>query len=194
MRRGGRKGPRYGGQVPPGNAVLLAVGGFGAGLTGSMAGLASLVSYPALLAVGIPPIAANVTNTVALLSSTAGTAAGARQELRGHRSRLVRLSAVAATGGLAGAVLLLATPSKAFELIVPALIVLGAALLLLRDPIRRWAGHRSPSPPVLNGTVFLIGVYGGYFGAAAGVLMLAVLSVAATEAHPVTHPVNSISL
>jgi len=180
--------------VQPGNAVLLALGGVGAGLTGSMAGLASLVSYPALLAVGIPPIAANVTNTVALLSSTAGTAAGARQELRGHRSRLIRLSAVAAAGGLGGAVLLLATPAKAFELIVPALIALGAVLLLLRDPIRRWAGHRSPSPPVLHGTVFLIGVYGGYFGAAAGVLMLAVLSVAATEAHAVTNAVKSIAL
>ena len=180
--------------MQPGNAVLLALGGVGAGLTGSMAGLASLVSYPALLAVGIPPIAANVTNTVALLSSTAGTAAGAREELRGHRRRLVRLSVIAGAGGLGGAVLLLATPSKAFELIVPGLIVLGAALLLLRDPIRRWAGHRSPSPPVLGGTVFLIGVYGGYFGAAAGVLMLAVLSVAATEAHAVTNAVKSIAL
>ncbi|MFF5290424.1 sulfite exporter TauE/SafE family protein [Paractinoplanes globisporus] len=181
-------------RVQPGNAVLLTLGGVGAGLTGSMAGLASLVSYPALLAVGIPPIAANVTNTVALISTTAGTAAGARQELKGHRRRLIHLSAVAAAGGLAGAIVLLATPSKAFELIVPALIALGGVLLLLRDPIRNWAGHRTLSPPVLNGTVFLIGAYGGYFGAAAGVLMLAVLSVAATEAHAVTNAVKSIAL
>jgi uncharacterized membrane protein YfcA len=176
--------------VQPGNAILLALGGVGAGLTGSMAGLASLASYPALLAVGIPPIAANVTNTVALLSNTVGTAAGARQELRGHRQRILRLSAVASIGGLAGAVLLLA----AFERIVPVLIALGAALLLLRDPLRRWAGHRSMAPPLLGAAVFLIGIYGGYFGAAAGVLMLAVLSVAATEPLPVTNAVKSIAL
>jgi uncharacterized membrane protein YfcA len=180
--------------VQPGHAILLVLGGFGAGLTGSMAGLASLASYPALLAVGIPPIAANVTNTVALLANTVGTAAGTRQELRGHRRRLIRLATVAALGGLAGAVLLLATPSSAFEHIVPVLIALGAALLLLRDPLRRWAGHRSISAPVLAGLVFLIGIYGGYFGAAAGVLMLAVLSVAATEPFPVTNAVKSIAL
>ncbi|AGL19876.1 sulfite exporter TauE/SafE family protein [Actinoplanes sp. N902-109] len=178
----------------PGNATLLVLGGVGAGLTGSMAGLASLASYPALLAVGIPPIAANVSNTVALLANTVGTAAGARPELRGHRSRLLRLCAVAAVGGLAGAVLLLATPSAAFERIVPVLIALGAALLLLRDALRRWAGHRSLSPPVLGTLIFLIGIYGGYFGAAAGVLMLAVLSVAATEPLPVTNAVKSIAL
>jgi hypothetical protein len=180
--------------VQPGNVILLGLGGVGAGLTGSMAGLASLASYPALLAVGIPPIAANVTNTVALLSNTVGTAAGARQELRGHRDRLVRLCAIASVGGLAGAALLLATPSSAFERIVPVLIAFGALLLVLRDPLRRWAGHRSLSPPVLGGAVFLIGIYGGYFGAAAGVLMLAVLSVAATEPLPVTNAVKSIVL
>jgi len=180
--------------VQPGDAVLLIAGGFGAGLTGSMAGLASLASYPALLAVGIPPVAANVTNTVALLANTVGTAAGTRRELRGHRRRLIRLSAVAALGGLAGAVLLLDTPSDAFERIVPVLIALGAALLLLRDPLRRWAGHRSMSAPVLAAAVFLIGIYGGYFGAAAGVLMLAVLSVASTEPFPVTNAVKSIVL
>ena len=180
--------------MQPGDAILLVLGGFGAGLTGSMAGLASLASYPALLAVGIPPIAANVTNTVALLSNTVGTAAGAQRELRGHRRRLVRLSAVAALGGLAGAVLLLATSSSTFEHIVPVLIALGAALLLLRDPLRRWAGHRTMPTPVLAGMIFLIGVYGGYFGAAAGVLMLAVLSVAATEPFPVTNAVKTIAL
>jgi uncharacterized membrane protein YfcA len=180
--------------VQTGHAFLLALGGFGAGLTGSMAGLASLASYPVLLAVGIPPIAANVTNTMALLSNTVGTAAGARRELRGHRDRLVRLCGVAAVGGLVGAVLLLATPTSAFERIVPVLIALGAVLLVLRDPLRRWSGHRSMSAPVLGGLVFLIGVYGGYFGAAAGVLMLAVLSVAATEPLPVTNAVKSIAL
>jgi uncharacterized membrane protein YfcA len=176
------------------HAVVLVLGGIGGGLTGSIAGLASLASYPALLAVGIAPIAANVTNTVALLSNTVGTAAGARPELRGHGRRLARLSAVAGAGGLAGAVLLLATPSSAFERIVPVLVALGAVLLLLRDPLRRWAGHRTMPAPMLGGAVFVVGVYGGYFGAAAGVLMLAILSVAATEPLPVTNAVKSIAL
>src|ERR1700753_3543928 len=125
-----------------------------------MAGLASLASYPALLAVGTPPIAANVTNTVALLANTAGTAAGARRELRGHRARLIRLCVIATGGGLAGAVLLLATPSSVFARVVPVLIALSAVLLVLRDQLRRWAGHRSMPAPVLGGSVFLIGVYG----------------------------------
>jgi uncharacterized protein len=180
--------------VQPGDAVVLVLGGVGAGLTGSMAGLASLASYPALLSVGIAPIAANVTNTVALLANTVGTAAGTRRELEGQGRRLAWLSAVAAAGGLGGAGLLLATPSEAFEWIVPVLIALGAALLLLRDPLRRWAGHHTMSGPVLGGAVFLIGIYGGYFGAAAGVLMLAVLAVAASEPLPVTNAVKSVVL
>jgi uncharacterized membrane protein YfcA len=180
--------------VQPGDAVVLVLGGVGAGLTGSMAGLASLASYPALLAVGIPPIAANVTNTVALLANTVGTAAGTQRELAGQKRRLITLSSVAAVGGLAGAVLLLATPSSTFEWIVPVLIALGAALLLLRDPLRRWAGAHTMSPALLAGAVFLIGIYGGYFGAAAGVLVLAVLSVAATEPLPVTNAVKSVVL
>lgn len=180
--------------MQPGNTVLLALGGVGAGLTGSMAGLASLASYPALLAAGLPPIAANVTNTVALLANTAGTAAGTQQELSGQGRRLLGLSAVAALGGLAGAALLLATPSKTFEWVVPVLIALAAALLLLRDALRRWAGHQTMSPPVVGGAIFVIGIYGGYFGAAAGVLVLAVLSVAAAEPLPVTNAVKSVVL
>jgi uncharacterized protein len=180
--------------VQPGHAVLLVLGGVGAGLTGSMAGLASLASYPALLSVGMAPIAANVTNTVALLANTVGTAAGTQRELEGQGRRLLGLSAVAALGGLAGAWLLLKTPSSTFEWIVPMLIALGAALLLLRDPLRRWAGHHTMSAPMLGGSVFLIGIYGGYFGAAAGVLMLAVLALAAREPLPVTNAVKSVVL
>jgi uncharacterized membrane protein YfcA len=180
--------------VQPRDAVILVLGGFASGLTGSMAGLASLASYPTLLGVGLPPIAANVTNTVALLANTVGTAAGTQRELSGQGRRLAGLSTVAALGGLAGAGLLLATPSSTFEWIVPVLIALGAALLLLRDPMRRWAGHHTMSAPVLGGSVFLIGIYGGYFGAAAGVLMLAVLAVSATEPLPVSNAVKSVVL
>ena len=173
--------------------MLLLLGGVGAGLSGSMGGLASLVSYPTLLAVGIPPVAANVTNTVALLSSAAGTAAGARRELRGQGRRIVRMSAPAAVGGTAGALLLMVTPSAAFELIVPALIVFGALALLYNDRLRAWYARPGARPPLAL-TVFLIAIYGGYFGAAAGVLLLAAMSLAATEPLAVTNAVKSVVL
>ena len=109
-----------------------------------MAGLASLVSYPALLAVGLPPVAANVTNTTAMMATTAGAAAGSRLELRGQRRRLLVLSGQMAAGGLLGAVLLLATPARAFEAVVPWLVALGSVLLLARDRLRTWAVRARP--------------------------------------------------
>ncbi|MEV6343068.1 sulfite exporter TauE/SafE family protein [Actinoplanes sp. NPDC051851] len=174
------------------HAVLLFAGGVGSGLTGTMAGLASLVSYPVLLAVGIPPVAANVTNSVALLSTAAGTFAGAQRELRGQAVRILSLSMYAVAGGLAGAILLMKT-SSAFEWVVPWLIVIGAAALLFREPLRRWYGRPGRRPPVPL-MVFVIGIYGGYFGAAAGVLLLAVMAVAAVEPLAVTNAVKSMVL
>ena len=102
--------------------VLLVVAGIGAGLTGSIAGLASLVSYPALLATGIPPVTANVTNTVALVLNGVGSVSASRPELVGQGRRVLRLGAGAALGGAAGAALLLLTPSDVYERIVPLLI------------------------------------------------------------------------
>ncbi|RSS31139.1 TSUP family transporter, partial [Streptomyces sp. WAC05858] len=128
------------------STALLVSAGVASGLAGSIAGLASLFSYPALLAVGLPPVAANVTNTVALFSNTVGTAAGSRAELRGQRDRLLRLGVIAALGGAVGAALLLGTPSSAFETVVPWLIALGSVLILVRDPLRRLVASRSPSP------------------------------------------------
>ncbi|MFJ4787745.1 sulfite exporter TauE/SafE family protein [Streptomyces sp. NPDC088794] len=181
-----------------GSVLLLALAGVASGLAGSIAGLASLFSYPALLAAGLPPVAANVTNTVALFTNTLGTAAGSREELRGQGRRLLRLSLLAATGGAVGAALLLSTPSSAFEQVVPWLIALGSVLILVREPLRRLAarrekdtgGVRSKLPLVC--AVLLVGLYGGYFGAAAGVLMLAVLSLSANEPLPVTNAVKNI--
>ncbi|GAA0450205.1 sulfite exporter TauE/SafE family protein [Streptomyces olivaceiscleroticus] len=187
------------------SAALLLAAGIAAGLAGSIAGLASLFSYPALLAAGLPPVAANVTNTVALFSNTVGTAAGSRAELRGQRRRLMRLACVAALGGAIGAALLLGTPSSAFELAVPWLIALGSVLILVREPLRRLIAKRRPGGGTngdpdgsalpglpMTGAVLLVGLYGGYFGAAAGVLMLAVLSLSAAEPLPVTNAVKNI--
>ena len=159
-------------------AVLLVLAGVGAGLAGSIAGLASLVSYPALLAVGLTPVAANVTNTIALVFNTAGTMAGSRPELRGQRPRIRELGVIAVAGGLVGGTILLLTPASAFERVVPWLIGLGSLTILVpRRPTLHLDDVPAPASRVLFAGIFAIGVYAGYFGAAAGVLMLALLLI-----------------
>jgi uncharacterized protein len=164
------------------DVVFLVVAGILAGVAGSVAGLASLVSYPALLAVGLPALTANVTNTVALVLYTVGAAAFSRPELRGQSGRVRRLALVTALGGAAGAVLLLSTPEDVFELLVPLLIGGASLVLLLQPAINRLTGGMvdERSPALLAG-VFGVGVYGGYFGAAAGVVLLALLTVSVAE-------------
>jgi len=166
--------------------IWLVLAGLGGGLCGSMAGLASLVSYPALLAVGLPPVTANVSNTVALVFSSAGSVWGSRPELRGQRARARSLGGIALAGGITGGVLLLATPSSSFALIVPWLIGLASVGILIGHDIRNDPARVLPTashPPTwaLRVGVLLIAVYGGYFGAAAGVLLLALLLVATAE-------------
>jgi uncharacterized membrane protein YfcA len=174
------------------DAAGLVRAGIGGGLAGSIAGLASLVTYPALLAVGCSPIAANVTNTVALVWSGVGSTAGSRPELAGQRSRLVRLLPIAVAGGVMGAVLALVTPSGLFARIVPWLILAGSLVILRRRPLPDPKSPAAPSAstdrpavdpdrPSLPLTVGAIAIYGGYFGAAAGVLLLAGLLVATSE-------------
>ncbi len=161
---------------------LLVAAGIGAGLAGSMAGLASLFSYPALLAVGLPPVAANVTNTVALTFSSLGSTLGSRPELAGQGGTVRRFALVSVTGGAAGAGLLLLTPSTAFERIVPFLVGGAAVLLLVQPWIRRAPAAEpgapaGPTDPAALAGMLAVSVYAGYFGAAAGVLMLALLLV-----------------
>jgi uncharacterized membrane protein YfcA len=168
---------------------LLVVAGVGAGLSGSIAGLASLVSYPALLATGIPPITANVTNTVALVLNSVGSVSASRPELTGQRRRLPRLAVAALLGGSTGAVLLLLTPSGAFERLVPWLIAAASVAILFQRPADELAAegareqvvHPHADPRWLPVGTFAISVYGGYFGAAAGVLMLAMYLLSTGE-------------
>jgi uncharacterized membrane protein YfcA len=178
-------------------AWLLVLAGVGAGLTGSIAGLASLVSYPALLASGLPPLAANVTNTTALFGGAVGAAAGSRRELSGQWRRLRTLMLLAGTGGAVGAALLLTTDESTFEAVVPWLIALGSALLLLRGRLRRWAARRRRPEPARawrgHLLVAVVGVYGGYFGAGAGIILLAVLAVQTSEPLPVTNAVKNVA-
>ena len=168
-----------------GTFLLLVAGGLGAGLSGTMAGLASLFSYPALLAAGLPAVAANVTNTVALTFTSVGAAAGSRPELTGQWPTVRRFAVLTALGGALGAALLLVTPAGAFEKIVPVLVGGAAAVLLFQPRIRaavlrrqgRGDAEHHGGPLVFAG-ILAVGVYGGYFGAAAGVLLLALLLVA----------------
>jgi uncharacterized membrane protein YfcA len=172
-------------------AVVLLLAGLLAGVVGSAGGITSLVSYPALLAVGLPPFAANVTNSVALLGSGAGAASRARPDVDGHSRTLrvwmppvVVLSAV-------GACLLLRTPTHVFDVVVPFLVAIGSTILLLQPAISRWQLRRNVVTPrvviVLTGAA--VSVYNGYFGAGSGILLIAVLALT-TE--PVLHRANAL--
>jgi uncharacterized protein len=179
---------------------LLVLAGVGAGLTGSVAGLASLISYPALLAAGIPPVTANVTNTVALVLNSVGSVSASRPELTGQGRRLRRFAVAAVLGGLAGMALLLLTPSSAFERIVPWLIGGASVALLVQRPPRELVAHGAARAHpggdpwwLLVGT-FAVAVYGGYFGAAAGVMMLAMYLLGTGESLPVGNALKNVVL
>jgi uncharacterized membrane protein YfcA len=175
--------------------LWLLLAGFGGGLSGSVAGLASLVSYPALLAAGLSPVSANVTNTVALVFSGLGSVWGFRPELRGQGQTMRRLVPVAMAGGAVGGLLLLATPSAAFARLVPLLIGLASLAILLP---RRGPTVASPRPlrsrVLLSLGLFLVAIYGGYFGAAAGVVLLALLLVGTAERLPRTMALRNLLL
>jgi len=164
-----------------GDWLLLVVAGVAGGLAGSIAGLASLTTYPALLAVGLGPVAANVTNTVALVFSSAGSVSGSRPELTGQGARVRRLGVSALLGGVTGCGLLLVTAEATFERIAPWLIAFASLAILIRPRPRplQPPGHRDG--PAMHAGVYLVGIYGGYFGAAAGVILLAVLLLGTTE-------------
>jgi len=174
--------------------LWLVLAGIGGGLTGSVAGLASVVSYPALLAVGLTPISANVSNTVALVFSTVGSVSGSRPELAGQRARAKGLAASAIAGGLVGATLLLLTPSSQFALVVPWLIGgASVAVLLPRAPRRSAVSSEKPVWELIL-TVFAIAIYGGYFGAAAGVVLLAALMLMTGETLPRSNALKNLLL
>ncbi len=162
--------------------LFLLVVGLVAGGINALAGGGSLLSFPALLALGLPPLTANVTNSVALWPGYVGTTWGYRRELSTQRRRLLALAPAAVTGAVAGCLLLLVTSEGAFERIVPFLILLGSLLLAVQgrvtERVRSWpgggAGIRSP---LLHGSVLLAAAYGAYFGGGLGVVLLAGLGL-----------------
>jgi hypothetical protein len=161
------------------DAALLAGAGFGAGVVNAVAGGGSLITFPALLAVGYPSITANITNSVAVLPGYVGGSLAYRRELGGQRARIRMLSGTCALGSATGAALLLIGPASVFEAIAPWLILLACALLAAQPRIAAAArdAARAPSPVVLHGALFAATVYGGYFGAGMGILLLAILGV-----------------
>src|SRR4051794_35320576 len=156
----------------------LAITGAGAvaGAVNAVVGSGSLVTFPTLIALGYPPVVANVSNTVGLVPGGVSGAFGYRRELVGQTDRAVSLSVVSVFGALLGGILLLALPESAFNDIVPALILVAVVLVLLQPRLNGWLGRRHGDKDhmvaVLVGT-FFCSVYGGYFGAAQGVIMMA---------------------
>lgn len=164
-----------------GHIAVLIVAGLVAGAVNAMAGGGSLISFPALLFVGYSPLVANVTNTVALVPGYLGGSVAYKTELQGQRRNVRDLGIVSLAGGLLGAFLLIAGPPSVFKKIVPWLILFACALLLLQPAIKRWLqdeeGEVKEHRVILLGTQFLGSIYGGYFGAGLGVLMLALLGM-----------------
>jgi uncharacterized protein len=175
--------------------VLLAAGAV-AGLVGSAGGITSLVSYPALLAVGLPALPANVANNVALIACWPGSALGSQPELRGRGPWLRRWAPVAALGGAAGAALLLVTPSRVFARIVPFLVLAGALALLVQPRLTAWRreGSIRREPAILGGWLLAFSLYNGYFGAGSGVMVLTLLLVFVDRRLPVANALKNMLL
>jgi uncharacterized protein len=166
--------------------LILLVAGIVAGLVGTAGGITSLVSYPSLLAVGIPALPATVANSLALVACWPGSALASRPELTGKGPWLSRRVPVAAVGGAAGAALLLSTPAGLFERVVPFLVVSGSAVLLAQPRLsaRQASGQKSMPRCVFPVALFALSLYNGYFGAGSGVMILALLLFAADPELP----------
>jgi uncharacterized protein len=171
-------------------AVAITAAGCGAGFVNSIVGSGTLISFPTLVGVGYLEKIANITNNTGLVPGSFSAAAAQRKELKGQRTRLLRLVPASAIGGLIGALLLLALPGRYFKRVVPFLILVGVALVVLGPIIQRRVKERAVArgdstvtapehvSPWLQLGVMLAGIYGGYFGAAQGVILLGLMGTA----------------
>ncbi|HUP54706.1 MAG TPA: sulfite exporter TauE/SafE family protein [Methylomirabilota bacterium] len=165
-------------------SLLILFVGFLAGTVNTVVGSGSLLTFPTLIALGYPPLIANVSNNIGLAPGSLSGAIGYRRELAGQRAVAIRLGVVAAVGGATGAALLLLLPASAFERIVPVLILVACGLVIAQPRLSALARARTVGPherpgldPLLPLAVGGTGVYGGYFGAAQGVILMALLGV-----------------
>jgi hypothetical protein len=182
--------------LSPSHTVLVFLAGIGAGFVNGVAGGGSLISFPVLLALGYPALTANVTNTVGIWPGYVASSAGFRNEITGQRGQLVRLSPVSIAGGVAGAVLLLTTPSALFTQLAPWLILGAAALFAAQPFLRRALDGASSTPPdrpvLLMAGTFGASVYGGYFGAGLGVMLMAILGLSLPDSLARTSGLRSL--
>jgi uncharacterized membrane protein YfcA len=166
--------------TPPEPTVIAGVGLI-AGTMNTIVGSGSLVTFPTLLALGYAPVLANVSNTIGLVPGSLSGAIGYRRELAGQRSRVLRLGIAAAPGGLTGGLLLLLLPASTFERIVPFLIMTACVLVALQPRLSRLVAARHAAGSrhgwLLALLIYLTGIYGGYFGAAQGVIFIAILAI-----------------
>jgi uncharacterized protein len=169
----------------PGALAFLLVAGVLAGGVNAVAGGGSLLVFPALLAVGFPPLAANVTNSVAQWPGYVGIVTGTRHDLQGQRRRVLLTTVAGLAGSAVGCALLLTLPGAVFDTVVPILVLLASAALGLQPWLKRWIGTPQPGEPdrlaALLPAVFVAAVYGGYFGGALGVILIATLSLCAHD-------------
>jgi len=169
--------------MTPLDALFVFAAGVAAGAINTLVGSGSLITFPMLLAVGYTPLTANVSNNLGLVPGSVAGAYGFRRELAGQRARVRRFAPASLLGGLTGAVLLLALPASAFEAIVPAFVATGIVLVLLQPRLNRMLQRRRGADDPRGGATPLAatygaGVYGGYFGAAQGILLLGILGLA----------------
>lgn len=196
-----RRVARYRAPVPGpvAEALIAGAAGFAAGAINAVAGGGTLVSFPTLVALGVPAVSANITNTVALVPGYLGGAHAQRRELADFASHLRSLLLVAGAGGLAGSVLLVMSPEEVFRDLVPWLILLACALLASGEWVKqRLAARRAARgvahavhPVALHGAVFVAAVYGGYFGAGLGIMLLAVLGLLLDDPLPRVNSLKS---
>jgi uncharacterized membrane protein YfcA len=166
-----------------GEILAIAIAGLAAGAVNTVVGSGTLITFPVLLAFGYAPVTANVSNTIGLVPGSVSGAVGYRRELAGQRRRAMRLGVASALGGITGAVLLLVLPASVFKAIVPAFIAIALVLVVLQPRINRlletrgrglWH-ERGPLTPL---AIYATGIYGGYFGAGQGILLLGILGIA----------------
>jgi uncharacterized membrane protein YfcA len=165
--------------------VILAAG-FAAGGINAVVGSGTLITFPVLVGFGYPPVVANVSNTIGLIPGSATGILGWRRELRGNVRLALELAAASGIGAVLGAELLLQLPRTTFRSIVPVIIGIAVVLVVAQPWIARWVAKHRPEPtrrigPLTWLLVFVTGVYGGYFGAAQGVILLAILGVTLRE-------------
>jgi uncharacterized protein len=179
-----------------GDVALLLGAGVLAGMVGSAGGIASLISYPVLLAAGLPPKPANVADTVAFVACLPGSTVGSRPELQGQGRRVLQLSPLAVVGSAVGAALLLLTPAGVFGRIVPFLVAFAAVALLVQPRVSKWLEER----PGADGWfwpqcgLLAVWVFDGYWGVGAGVMALAVLTLAVETSLPRANALKNVLL